>query len=67
MFFLLTSACGSALWVADIEREKQRQALARLGVESENQQPYYDSARNEDVDHLVWVGVNEWNDEMIYA
>lgn len=27
MFFLVTSACGSALWVADIELEKQRQAV----------------------------------------
>lgn len=26
MFFLLTSACGSALWVADIEAEKERNA-----------------------------------------
>ena len=26
MFFLLTSACGSALWVADIEAEKERHA-----------------------------------------
>ena len=28
MLFLITSAAGSALWVADIEREKQRQADA---------------------------------------
>jgi hypothetical protein len=28
MFFLLTSAAGSALWAADIEEAKQRQAQA---------------------------------------
>lgn len=28
MFFLLTTAAGSALWAADLEEEKQRQALA---------------------------------------
>jgi hypothetical protein len=28
MFFLLTSAAGSALWAADLEEAKQRQALA---------------------------------------
>jgi len=28
MFFLLTSAAGTALWVADLEREKHHQAVA---------------------------------------
>lgn len=28
MFFLLTSAAGSALWVADLEEARQRQLLA---------------------------------------
>ncbi|KFY46820.1 hypothetical protein V495_02241 [Pseudogymnoascus sp. VKM F-4514 (FW-929)] len=32
MFFLLTSAAGSALWVADLEEKRQQQLLAAEGV-----------------------------------
>lgn len=32
MFFLLTSAAGSALWVADLEEKRQQQLLAAEAV-----------------------------------
>jgi hypothetical protein len=32
MFFLLTSAAGSALWVADLEEARQQQLLAAESV-----------------------------------
>lgn len=54
MFFLLTSACGSALWVADIEAEKERLAhIVIRDAEADNEHDstlpqYRDSVPAED-------------------
>lgn len=41
MFFLLTSACGSALWVADIEAEKE--GLAHIVIRDAEADNEHDS------------------------